>query len=69
MPDCIFFFTFNHFILSNMCCLCLMCFFIFLVVWVTEWLPFGKIAALLAYEMFSKYKYLIVNLLFLHLCF
>ena len=32
---------------------------------VTEWPPIGKIAAHLAYEMFSWYKYLIVSLVFL----
>ena len=31
---------------------------------VTEWPPFGKIAAHSAYDMFSWYKYLIVNLVF-----
>ena len=31
---------------------------------VTEWPPIGKIAAHLAYDMFSWYKYLIVNLVF-----
>ena len=40
--------------------------FIFLCkVWVTEWPHIGKIAAYLAYDMFSKYKYLIDNLIFL----
>ena len=32
---------------------------------VTEWPPIGKIAAHSAYDMFSWYKYLIVNLVFL----
>ena len=36
---------------------------------VTEWPPFGKIAAHSAYEMFSWYKYLIVSLVFSHLGF
>ena len=34
---------------------------------VTEWPPIGKIAAQSAYYMFSKYKYMIVNLSFSHL--
>ena len=37
--------------------------FIFLVK-VTEWPPIGKIAAHSAYDMFSWYKYLIINLVF-----
>ena len=36
---------------------------------VTEWPPIGKIAAHSAYDMFSSYKYLIVNLVFSHLVF
>ena len=40
--------------------------FIFLV---TEWPLIGKIAAYSAYDMFSWYKYLIVNLIFPHLGF
>ena len=40
------------------------CFHIFSQVWVTEWPPYGKIAAHSAYDMFSWYKYLIVNLVF-----
>ena len=36
---------------------------------VTEWPPIGKIAAYSAYDMVSWYKYLIVNLVFSHLCF
>ena len=36
---------------------------------VTEWPPIGKIIAHSAYEMFSWYKYLIVNLVFSHLGF
>ena len=36
---------------------------------VTEWPPFGKIAAHSVYEMFSWYKYLIVGLVFSHLGF
>ena len=43
--------------------------FIFLVVYVTEWPPIGKIAAHSAYEMYSWYKYLIVSLLFSRLGF
>ena len=31
----------------------------------TYWPPIGKIAAHSAYDMFSSYKYLIVNLVFL----
>ena len=34
-----------------------------------EWPPFGKMAAHSAYNMFSKYKYLIVNLDFSHIGF
>ena len=42
--------------------------FIFLIfVLVTEWSPIGKIAAHSAYDVFSWYKYLIVNLVFSHL--
>ena len=41
------------------------CFHIFIfLVKLTEWPPFGKIAAHSAYEMFSWYKYLIVGLFF-----
>ena len=35
----------------------------------TEWPPIGKIAAHSAYDMFSWYKYLFVNLVFSHLGF
>ena len=42
--------------------------FIFLVK-VTEWPPIGKIASHSACDMFSWYKYLIVNLVFSHLIF
>ena len=42
--------------------------FIFLVK-VTEWPPIRKIAAHLAYDMFSWYKYLIVSWFFSHLGF
>ena len=35
----------------------------------TEWQPIGKIAAHSAYDVFSWYKYLIVNLVFSHLDF
>ena len=45
-----------------------MCVFIFLVK-VTEWPPIGKIAAHSAYDMFSWYKCLIVNLVCSHLGF
>ena len=45
------------------------CFHIFSWVKVTEWPPIGKIAAHSAYDMFSWYKYLIVNLVFSHLGF
>ena len=38
-------------------------------IWVAEWPPIGKMAAHLAYNKFSKYKYLIVNLVFSHLGF
>ena len=34
-----------------------------------KWPPIGKIAALSGYDMFSWYKYLIVNLVFSHLGF
>ena len=37
---------------------------IFSYVYVTEWLPVGKIAAHSVYEVFSWYKYLIVSLFF-----
>ena len=40
------------------------CFNIFIQVRVTEWPPIEKIAAHSAYDMFSKNKYLIVNLVF-----
>ena len=36
---------------------------------VTEWPPIGKIAAHMAYKMFSWYKYLIVSLVYSHLGF
>ena len=42
---------------------------IFSKVKVNEWPPIGKIAAHSAYDMFSWYKYLIVNLVFSHLGF
>ena len=45
------------------------CFHIFRYVYVTEWPPNGKIAAHSAYDMFSWYKYLIVNLVVSHLGF
>ena len=45
------------------------CFHVFGYVWVTEWPPIGIIAAYSAYDMFSWYKYLIVNLVFSHLGF
>ena len=37
-------------------------FHIFVQVRITEWPPIGKKAAHSAYYMFSKYKYIIVNL-------
>ena len=40
------------------------CFHFLSYVYVTEWPPIGKIAAHSAYDMFSWYKYLIVNLVF-----
>ena len=40
------------------------CYYIFSLVYVTEWQLIGKIAAHLAYEMLSLYKYLIVSLVF-----
>ena len=45
------------------------CYHIFSQVKVTEWPPTGKIAAHTAYDMFSWYKYLIINLVFSHLGF
>ena len=45
------------------------CFHIFSQVQVAEWPPLVKIAAHLAYDIFSWYKYLIVNLVFSHLGF
>ena len=45
------------------------CFHIFSNVQVTEWPPIGKIAAYSAYDMFSWYKYLNVDLVFSHLGF
>ena len=45
------------------------CFHIFSSVQVTEWPPSGKIAAHSAYDMFSWYDYLIVNLVFSRLGF
>ena len=53
----------------NVCAvLRLMYVFIFLIfVLVTEWPPIGKIAAHSAYDVFSWYKYLIVNLVFSNL--
>ena len=51
----------------NFCDVCALCMFTyFCYVLVTEWPPIGKIAAHSAYEW---YKYLIVNLVFSHLCF
>ena len=41
------------------------CFHIFCYVYVIEWPPVGKVAALSAYYMFSWYKCLIVNLVFI----
>ena len=45
------------------------CFHIFSKVQATEWTPIGKTAAHSAYDIFSWYKYLIVNLDFSHLIF
>ena len=45
------------------------CYYIFSWVWVTEWLPFGKIAAHSAYDVFSLCRCLVVSLPFSHLCF
>ena len=45
------------------------CFYIFSLVKATEWPSIGKIAAHSAYDMFSRYKYLIVSLVFSHLGF
>ena len=44
-------------------------FIFFSYVYVTERPPIGKIAAHSAYDMFSWYKYLIVNSVFSHLGF
>ena len=41
----------------------------FSYVWVTEWPPIGKMATHSAVNMFSQYKYPIVNLVFSHLGF
>ena len=40
------------------------CFHILSSVWVAEWPPVEKMTAHSSYNMFSKYKYLIVNLVF-----
>ena len=61
-------FCFMSWCLKFLCCWRLLYVFIFLV-YVTEWPPIGKIAAHSAYDMFSWYKYLIVNLVFSHLGF
>ena len=61
-------FYFLVFLNFFLCCWHLMYVFIFSVK-VTEWPPIGKIAVHLAYDMFSWYKYLIVNLVFSHLGF
>ena len=45
------------------------CFRVFSWVLVTEWPPIRKIAALSTYDVFSWYKYLIVNVGFPHLGF
>ena len=55
-----FFFRFMSWCLNFFVLLALTYVFIFLVK-VTEWLAIGKIAAHSAYDMFSWYKYLIVN--------
>ena len=41
----------------------------FFKVWILEWPPIEKIAAHSAYDIFSWYTYLIVNLVFSHLGF
>ena len=47
------------------CAICALCMFSYLsLVLVTEWLPIWIIAAYSAYDMFSWYKCLIVNLVF-----
>ena len=54
-------------VFNFLCCWRLMYVFIFLAKFryiVTEWPLIGKIAAHSAYDMFSWYKYLIVNLVF-----
>ena len=43
--------------------------YVFYHIFSLEWPPIGKIAAHSAYNMFSWYKYLIVNLVFSHLGF
>ena len=49
--------------LKVLCCWRLTCVFIFFIqVKVTTWPPIGKIAAHSAYEMFSRFQYLIVGL-------
>ena len=56
-------FSFMSWCLILLCCCRFMYVFIFLVK-LTDWPPIGKIAAHSAYEMFSRYKYLIVSLVF-----
>ena len=46
-----------------------LCYHIFRYVKVTEWPPIGNTAAYSAYDMFSWYKYLIVNLFFFFVLF
>ena len=41
----------------------------YVIIFLVEWPPIGKIADHSAYDMFSWYKYLIVNLIFSYLGF
>ena len=41
----------------------------YVIIFLVEWPPVGKIAAHSSYNMFSRKKYLIVNLVFSHLIF
>ena len=61
-------YCFMSWCLKFWCCWRLMYVIIFLVK-VTEWPPIGNIAAHSAYDMFSWYKYLNVNLVFSRLGF
>ena len=57
-------FCFLSWCLKFFCAVGALCFHI-----VNGWPPIGKIAAYSAYDMFSWYKYLVVNLVFSHLGF